>query len=255
VTIKISVVTPSYNHAEYIEETFKSVFNQGYPSLEYIVMDGGSTDGTPAILDKYRDKFDYCVSQKDNGQTDALIQGFNRATGDILCWLNSDDLFEPYTLWEVAAYFAANPRSRFVYGDALWINRQGRVIRPKKEIPYNPFIWFHTYGYIPQPSAFWRRDLYEEVGGLDPRWQLAMDADLWLRFAEKTKPQHVRRVWSRMRDYPEQKNQKFRAKSEEEGTEIALRYVKRLDGTAFRARQLVAKAMRVGWKAALGAYW
>jgi glycosyltransferase involved in cell wall biosynthesis len=218
-------------------------------------MDGGSQDGTVEILDRYRSRLSYAVSERDKGQTDALIKGFARASGDILAWLNSDDLYEPSTLWEVAAYFASHPRARFVYGDALWTDRAGRVTRPKKELPFNRFIWFHTYGYIPQPSAFWRRDLYDEVGGLDPRFDLAMDADLWLRFAEVTRPYHVRRVWSRMRAYPEQKNVRLRQKSEAEGTAIALRYVSRMDGPAFRAKQVLARGVRVGWKAAMGCYW
>lgn len=253
-TVSISVVTPSYNQAEFLEATLRSVLDQGYPRLEYIVIDGGSTDGSPAILDRYRDRLSYAVSEPDAGQTDALIKGFARASGDILAWLNSDDTYEPNTLWEVAAHFAARPRDRFIYGDAIWMDRRGRTIRPKKELPFNRFIWLYDYNYIPQPSAFWRRDLYRQVGGLDPAMQLAMDADLWMRFADVTRPRHIRRVWSRMRAYPEQKNVRLRERSDVEGMTIVRRYVDPRQRGWWLKRRL-AKGLRVGWKAATGCYW
>ena len=119
---KVSVITPCFNHAQFVDATMRSIHGQRYPNLEHIVIDGGSTDGSVAIIDSYRDRLAYWVSEPDDGQTDALIKGFDRATGDIYCWLNSDDLFEPNTLQEVAEYFAANPEVQFVYGDSRWIN-------------------------------------------------------------------------------------------------------------------------------------
>lgn len=211
---RITVVTPSYNQARFLEASLRSVHEQGYPNLEHIVIDGGSTDGSVEVIRKYADRLAYWVSEADKGQTDALIKGFLRASGDILAWLNSDDLYEPRTLWEVAEFFVRNPQVQFVYGDALWIDTGGRVLRAKKEIPFHRFIWLHDYNYIPQPSAFWRRGLYEAAGGLDLSFDLAMDADLWIRFADRTEPVHVRRIWSRMRLYPEQKNQRLRARSD-----------------------------------------
>lgn len=252
---KITVVTPSYNQARFLEATLRSIHDQRYPNLEHIVIDGGSTDESVEIIRKFEDRLAYWVSEPDQGQTDALIKGFSRATGDILAWLNSDDLYEPQTLWEVAEFFTAHPEVQFVYGDALWIDVEGRVLKPKKEIPFNRFIWLYDYNYIPQPSAFWRRELYEEVGGLDRQFDLAMDADLWIRFAEKTKPVHVRRIWSRMRLYPEQKNQRLRAISNQEDETIRKRYLPNEAAWRRRLKKLVAKSMRVGWKLVLGCYW
>ncbi|MFN8559230.1 MAG: glycosyltransferase family 2 protein [Dehalococcoidia bacterium] len=251
--LKISIVTPSYNQAEFLEATLLSVLNQGYPNLEYIVIDGGSSDGSVEILERYRPRLSYLVSERDKGQTDALIKGFARATGDVLAWLNSDDLYEPWTLRQVAAFFTRRPAARFVFGDARWVDRAGRFLRPKREIPFNRFLWLHSYNYIPQPSTFWRRNLYQQVGGLDPAFDLAMDADLWARFSNVTPLHHVPRSWSRMREYPEQKNQKRRVQSDAEDRRVRERFV-RTAGLRWRAGRVLARGLRVSWKAATGCY-
>lgn len=249
---RISVVTPSFNQAEFLEATLRSVLDQGYPNLEFIVMDGGSSDGSAAIIERYASQLAYAQSRPDRGQTDALIQGFARATGDIFCWLNSDDLYEPGTLAEVAGHFAHNP-DRFVYGDATWIDRGGAFLKRKREIPFYRWIWLRTYNYIPQPSAFWRRDLHEEVGGLDGSFDLAMDADLFARFSEHTEPRHVRRLWSQMRLYPEQKNIRLRSRSDLEDDLIRRRYVTP-EGPRWEVERIVARTTRVAVRAAFGAY-
>ena len=252
---KITVVTPSYNQAQFLEATLCSIHDQEYPNLEHIVIDGGSTDGSVETIKRYADRLAYWVSEPDRGQTDALIKGFSRATGDIFAWLNSDDLFMPWTLWEVAEFFLKNPEARFVYGDALWIDIKGHVLKSKKEIPFSWFIWLYDHNYIPQPSSFWRRDLYEEVGGIDPRFDLAMDADLWIRFAKRTKPIHVRRIWSKMRLYPEQKNQRLRHISDREDEVIRSRYLEAEPVVLRKVKKMMAKGFRVGWKLATGCYW
>jgi len=252
---KISVVTPSLNQGRYIKATIESVLEQEYPNLEYIIIDGGSTDGTVGIIESYSEHLAYWVSEPDEGQTDALIKGFNRASGDILCWLCSDDLFESGTLREVAEVFAEHPDWQVVYGDSFWIDANSRPIRFKKEIPFNRFIWMYDHNYLPQPSTFWRRGIYEEVGGLDPRWNLTMDADLWIRFSERTKLHHVPRAWSRMRYYPEQKNLRLRAKSDEEDVLIRSRYLPDEHPLLRRLKRVCAKGLRIALKLARGAYW
>lgn len=252
---KITVVTPSYNHARFLGATLQSVYDQIYPNLEHIIIDGGSTDGSIEVIRRYEERVAYWISESDGGQTEALIKGFAQATGDILCWLNSDDLFESGTLWDVARFFMKRPQVRFVYGDARWIDTEGRVIKSKKEIPFNRFIWLYDYNYIPQPSAFWRRDLYEDVGGLDPRFDLAMDADLWIRFAERTQPVHVRRNWSCVRFYPEQKTQRLRVRGRQEGLIIRRRYIGTESHQLQRVKKLLAKVFRVTQKIAKGCYW
>lgn len=252
---KISVVTPSFNQGQYIESTILSVLEQGYPNLEYIIVDGGSTDGTVEVIERYSRQLAYWVSEPDEGQTDALIKGFGRASGDIMCWLCSDDLYESKTLQEVAEVFVEHPDWQVVYGDSFWIDADSRPIRFKKEIPYNRFIWMYDHNYLPQPSTFWRRGIYERVGGLDPRMQLAMDGDLWARFAEHTTLHHVPRAWSRMRYYPEQKNLRLRTTSDEEDALIRGRYLPDEPPLVRRSKWFAAKGLRVALKLARGAYW
>lgn len=252
--LTISIVTPSFNQAEFLEATLQSVLGQDYPLVEYVVMDGGSDDGSQSILERYAPQLDFVQSRPDKGQTDALIEGFSRVTGDVMAWLNSDDCYEPGVLSEVASYFELHPRARFVFGDATWIDRDGAVLRRKREMPFNRFVWLRTYDYIPQPSAFWRRDLYQEVGGLDPSFDLAMDMDLFARFAEHTRLCHVPRLWSQMRVHPNQKNTVLRERSEYEGQIIRSRYAKPR-GVRWEAERLAAKVLRVVWRAASGAYW
>lgn len=218
-------------------------------------MDGGSTDNSVQILERYSPQISYWVSQTDNGQTDALVKGFARATGDIFCWLCSDDLQMPWTLHEVAEFFGSEPEAQVVYGDSEWIDVRGRVLRPKKEHSFNRFIWFYDYNFLPQPSTFWRRELYEASGGLNPAFDLAMDADLWARFQERTRLFHVRRVWSQMRLYPEQKNQRLRERSNQEDAIIRRRYVGDEWPLVRSCKKLLAKAMRISWKLATGCYW
>ncbi|NMG19079.1 glycosyltransferase family 2 protein [Brasilonema bromeliae] len=252
---KITVVTPSYNQAPFLKMTLESILNQDYPNLEYIVIDGGSTDGSVDILRQYDKQLTYWVSEPDQGQTDALNKGFLRATGDILCWLCSDDLFESWTLKEVAQFFQDNPQARVVYGDSTWIDVEGQPLRIKKELPFNRFIFLYSHNFIPQPSTFWRRDLYEEVGGLNSEFDLAMDADLWMRFSEVTDFYHVRRSWSKMRLYPEQKTQRLSVRSREEGRMIEQRYCGEEPMWSFKVKKFLATSLRVGWKLAAGNYW
>lgn len=252
---KISVVTPTYNQGPYVEATIRSVLDQEYPNLEYIIMDGGLTDGTVEIIEKYSEHLAYWVSEPDGGQTDALIRGFDRASGDILCWLNSDDLFESFTLREVAETFSRHPDWQVVHGDELAIDADGHPFAIKKERPYHRFVWMYDFNFIPQASTFWRRGIYREVGGPDPEINLAMDADLWARFAERTTLHHVPRVWSRFRYHPEAKTSRMATKSSEELAQIRGRYLPDEPTWHRRLKRVPAKGMRVGLKLARGAYW
>jgi len=213
-------------------------------------------DGSVGVIQRYADRLSYWVSEPDRGETDAVHKGFSRATGDILGWLASDDIHEPWTLKEVARFFMENPKANVVYGDLTWIDTKGRVIKHKKEHPFNRFIWMYDHNFIPQPSTFWRRALYERVGGFNRAFDLAMDADLWVRFADASPIHHVRRAWSRMRLYAEQKNQRLRWKSDLEDLEIRCRYGFGAEPVwSRRAKKAVAKGMRVTWKLVTGCYW
>jgi glycosyltransferase involved in cell wall biosynthesis len=197
--MKISVITPSFNQAKYLEATIQSVLSQKGVELEYIIIDGGSTDGSLDIINRYSRQLAYWVSEPDQGQTDAINKGFARATVDILAWLNSDDTYKPGALAEAVAYLAENPAVGLVYGDCDYIDSEGRVIGrfPAAQTDYRKLR--QGYVHIPQQAAFFRGELWRQVGPLDPSFYFAMDYDLWVRLA-KTKPvKYLPRVWANFR--------------------------------------------------------
>lgn len=257
--MKLSIVVPSFQQAKFLASTLSSLTNQqgvAQEEIEILVIDGGSSDGSVEIIRQFEPHLAYWVSEPDRGQTHALRKGFERASGDVLAWVCSDDLLEPHAARFVLDHLTRHPDQDFFYGDALWIDALGNVLRAKKEIPFNWFIWANDHNYIPQPSAFWRRSLYEACGGLDETLHCAMDSDLFARFASRSRPRHLRSVLSRVRVYPEQKTQKFVQVSLREHEQACLRAgskpVKLLPRPA---RKMVAKGMRVGWKLATGCYW
>ena len=252
---KISVIIPSFNQAQFIGETLKSVIAQNYPALELIVIDGGSEDGSADVIRQHEKHIAYWVSESDNGQTDALIKGFNRSTGEIQCWLNSDDQLLPGTLHQVAEYFEKHTDVDVVFGDTIWINVAGEEIRRQREIPFNRFIWMFTYNYMPGMSTFWRRSIYEAIGGLDPQFNLVMDADLWIRMSYAGKIGHVRNFWSYMRFYDEQKNRRLRDDSNREDMVIRSRYWGTERPPFMKVKRLTAQLIRTTWKLLTGCYY
>lgn len=180
---RITIVTPSYNQAAYIGMTVRSVFLQRYPDLEYILMDGGSTDGTMATLSPYMDRFAYAVSEKDNGQSDAIHRGLARSTGQIMSYLNSDDVLAPGALLAVAQFFAAHPDIDVVYSHRCAMDAHGRVgwywILPE----HNNYLMMR-WDLIPQETCFWRRRIFEKAGSIDPAYRFAMDYDLFVRYMQ-----------------------------------------------------------------------
>ncbi|MGD0891233.1 MAG: glycosyltransferase family 2 protein [Terracidiphilus sp.] len=252
---KISVVVPSFNQAKYLELALKSIVDQGYPNLELIVIDGGSSDESPHIIRKYESYMKFWCSEPDGGQTQGIIKGFSHATGDILCFLNSDDLFEPRSFQEAGEYFAKHPDADAVYGNALWIDANGKPLRPQKEIPFNRFIFLYTYNYVPGMSMFWRRSVYDRAGGLNPAFQMAFDADLWMRISDHGTIRHVARQWSRMRFYPEQKSHRLREITIREDMMVRSRYWKnRAMPATYQLRRATAYSIRIVWKLLTGCY-
>ena len=181
---RVSIVTPSLDHARFLERTIRSVVEQDYPSLEYVVRDGGSRDGTVEILKRWAPHLASWESERDGGQAEAINRGFSRATGSVLAWLNSDDLLLPGSLATVAAYFAAHPEIDVVYGHRLLIDADDRVIG-RWVLPRHDDRLLAWVDYVPQETLFWRRRIWDRVGGaLDPTFHFALDWDLLLRFRE-----------------------------------------------------------------------
>lgn len=181
--VRITVVTPSYNQARFLEHTLRSVLAQAYPNLEYIVQDGASTDGTTEILSRYQKHLAHVASHPDRGQAHALNLGFARSSGDIMAYLNADDILLPGTLHYVAAFFQQHPEIDVVYGHRVVMDEQGREIGRWVLPPHDTQVLYWT-DYIPQETLFWRRQIWERVGGFDETLQFALDWDLILRFAQ-----------------------------------------------------------------------
>jgi glycosyltransferase involved in cell wall biosynthesis len=177
----ISLVVPSLNQGRFLAETLESALGQGYPSLELLVQDGGSTDGTVAVLEGYRGRVDV-VSESDGGQADAINRGLSRAAGEVLGYLNSDDLLLPGALEAVGRAFAEEPRLRLVYGRAVYVDERGREIGPCLTEAWSRER-LADYCFVAQPAAFFRRSLLGEVGPFDVSLHHALDYDFWLRAA------------------------------------------------------------------------
>lgn len=201
----LSVVTPSFNQARFLESTILSVLSQDYARLEYIVVDGGSTDGSRAILEKYSSRLAWWVSEPDAGQTDAINKGFAHAHGDVLAWLNSDDTWLPGTASSAVRALDRFPDCGLVYGGANLIAADDRIIGsfPAAQTSYR--LLRQGYVHIPQQAAFFRGDLWRQVGPLDPSMYFAMDYDLWLRIARRAPVQYVPEKWANFRLHDEAK--------------------------------------------------
>jgi glycosyltransferase involved in cell wall biosynthesis len=197
--VLVSIVTPSFNQARYLENTIRSVLDQDYFQIEYILMDGGSTDGSVDIIRRYADRLAFWASETDGGQTDAINKGFARAKGDILAWINSDDTYAPGAISEAVAFMRSHPEVGLVYGDANFINEKGDVIGrfPAARTDYRRLR--QGYVHIPQQSAFFRADLWRKVGPLDPSFYFAMDYDLWVRLARLAPVQYTHHLWANFR--------------------------------------------------------
>ena len=201
----VSIITPSFNQAPYIESTIKSVLSQDYPRIEYIIVDGGSTDGTVDIIKKYDRRggvtppLAWWVSEKDKGQTDAINKGFGRATGEILAWINSDDTYEPGAVSAAVKYLQEHPEVGMVYGDCNFINENGIVIGKFNSAQTSHRLLRQGYVHIPQQTMFFRADLWKQVGPLDPSFYFAMDYDLWTRISAHAGIKYVPQTWANFR--------------------------------------------------------
>ena len=203
--LSIAIITPSYNQGEFIEETINSVLAQNIDNIDYLIVDGSSTDKTIDILNKYRDKIRF-ISEPDKGQTDAVNKGIQMTNSEIIGWINSDDLYYPGTLQKVREFFLNNPEVDFLYGNANHIDRQGSFMEPYPNKPWDP-LWLREQCFICQPAAFFRRSLVEKCGFLNEKLHYCMDYEYWLRLSQNNnvKVAHLPEILAASRLYPETK--------------------------------------------------
>jgi glycosyltransferase involved in cell wall biosynthesis len=202
---RISVITPSFNQGRFLEETIESVLSQRYPNLEYIIIDGGSTDDSVEIIKRFEKRLAFWVSEPDRGQTEAINKGLRRATGEIVAWLNSDDLHFPDTLATVGSAFARFHED-VIYGDYALITQRGRTFLRRHEIPFHLDIMLYGVNFIGQPSAFFRRSLLDRFGFLDENYRYAMDHEFWVRVASRGASfRHIKHFLSKYRYHADSK--------------------------------------------------
>ena len=201
----VSIITPSFNQARYLEDTIQSVLEQDYPRLEYTIIDGASSDGSVDIIRKYADKLTWWVSEKDSGQAEAINKGFARARGAIVAWLNSDDMYFPGAISAAVKVFDENPDAVLVYGNMLAINENGETTNIFKydQLSVEDLMCFQIVG---QPSVFLRREALEKAGNLDATYHFLLDHHLWLRIALQGRILHVDETWSAARYHVQAKN-------------------------------------------------
>lgn len=228
---RITIITPSYNQGEFIEQTIRSVLDQGYPDLEYIVMDGGSTDQTISILRKYEGQL-YWISEKDRGQSHAINKGLKMASGEVVAFLNSDDLYEPGALRAVGEFFARYPEAAWVTGKCRIIDQHGREVR--KAITLYKNLWLHlrryevllVLNYISQPATFWRRQVVNEVGFLIETPYYTMDYEYWLRIGQRFRLWFINRYLACFRIHPASKSGSSAQAQFDEELEAVQRYTR-----------------------------
>jgi glycosyltransferase involved in cell wall biosynthesis len=203
---QVSIITPSYNQAPFLEATIRSVLDQDYPRLEYIVVDGGSTDGSLDILRRYESRLAALISEPDRGQTDAINKGFAMATGDVLAYLNSDDTYYAGAVAEAVTYLQAHPEVGMVHGDAFYIDEDGHPVARFPSAPTSHRNLRRGAPKIAQQAAFFRAAVWKMIGPLDPSFLYAMDYDLWVRISAVTPMAFVPRTWAGFRLHDESKS-------------------------------------------------
>ena len=218
---RISIVTPSFNQVDYLEETIRSVLLQGYPNLEFMVIDGGSTDGSIDIIKRYDPWIDFWVSQPDKGQSDAINRGWKRSTGDILAYLNSDDIYFPGALNAVAAQAVQFPDVSMLFGDSCVVDETGSILKNHtlRDVCLEEILSWRSL--LAQPAVFWRHAILKQMGYLDENLQYMMDYDLFIRTAAKADIKHVPRRLATMRIHPRTKTISQPYKRIEEAIQVA----------------------------------
>lgn len=220
--MKITIITPSFNQADFLEATIKSVLNQNYPQLEYLIFDGGSTDGTLKILKKYSHKLKW-VSEPDRGQSHAINKGWKKATGEIIGYLNSDDLLQPDSLATIAKFFQKNPNAKWAYGGYRAIDEKSRHLKTYPTPKWNQEK-FLCYDFIAQQSTFFRVEFAKKIGLFDEKQHLVMDYDYFLRAARLATPGQINKILSDFRLHQNAKSSQFVFRHLKETLQLVKKY-------------------------------
>jgi glycosyltransferase involved in cell wall biosynthesis len=201
----VSIVTPSYNQASYLERTLRSVLDQDYAPLEYLVVDGASTDGSQEIIRRYADRLAWSVSEHDSGQAEAVNKGMRRAQGEIVAWLNSDDVYLPGAVAGAVRAFAAHPQAVMVYGNTRAIDEHDQTLNvlSYRQLTLEDLLCYQIIG---QPAVFMRRTAFQAAGGLDPSYHFMLDHQLWIKIALQGEIVHVGEEWAAGGYHPQAKN-------------------------------------------------
>lgn len=239
---RISIVTPSFNQGYFLEETIRSVLLQGYPDLEYIIIDGGSTDDSLEIIRKYERWLTYWVSEKDSGQAHAINKGFSYATGEIIAWLNSDDVYHKGTVLEGADYLINHPLCDLVYAGVDVVDQDGRLLRHDAARPFD-LRRFVANNQIAQPSAFFTKRGFDRAGGIDESLHFCMDYDLWLRLAPLGSCENISKSWSKFRVHSTSKTTLLQARCWSEIAQILTNW---FDSQDARTRQELSRSQTLG---------
>jgi glycosyltransferase involved in cell wall biosynthesis len=201
----VSIITPSFNQSAFLERTIRSVLEQDHRDIEYLVVDGGSTDGSRDIIKKYANRFEWWVSEKDGGQSEAINKGFAHARGEIVAWLNSDDYYLPGTVSAAVKEFERHPQAMMLYGNMLAVDENDRTFNTLKyrQLSLVDLLCFQIIG---QPAVFMRRSALEKTGGLDVNLHCLLDHQLWIRIAKQGEIVHVNETWAAARYHAGAKN-------------------------------------------------
>lgn len=202
---RVSIVTPSFNQAAFLEQTLRSVLGQGYPDLEYIVIDGASTDGSVDIIRRYEPYLSYWASEPDHGQAEGINKGLQRATGEIVAWINSDDYYFTGSILSAVEALRLHPEWGFVYGDVLAVDGEGGLINVMRYDQWD-LVDLMAFNIIGQPAVFMRRSVLEQAGLLDMNFHYLLDHHLWLRLARIAPAGYIPQIWAAGRFHAEAKN-------------------------------------------------
>ena len=237
---RIAIVTPSLNQAPFLEGCLCSVFDQQYPGLEYLVMDGGSVDGSVEIIRRYSDRLAFWRSAPDAGQSAAINEGFDRSTGDIMGWLNSDDRLAPGALQTVVSFFAEHPECEWLAGAGEMVSPKGKPLGRTTPGPmdFDALVDWDRHPLF-QPAVFWRRSLWQRAGGLDADLHCSMDLDLWLRFARQTQGAAIPQVLAFATSHRRTKTRRLAAEMLAETCLVLARH-----GALAQARHKLARPIR-----------